>query len=147
MTNVHIVPVRETKRTGVKFVLGRIRYRPKEPEKYKVKVVMKGRPKVAIGQKGIYVLNDELIEALLKESWENHLREHRSRNIRTKKEVVEPPIEVSEEELRSFLSKKGVSSLLEVGWINLSAEVPDFKRVADIVKGVIELAKEEVGAP
>jgi len=137
MGGVHIVPSREFKRAGVRFVLGRVRYEVKAPEKYEIKVVKRGYPKVALGKKGVYVLNDELIEKLLREHWENYIRDYKRREIKTKREVVEPPIEVTEEELRNFLVREGISPSVEVGWVNLHPEIPDFGEMAEKIKKII----------
>jgi hypothetical protein len=146
MTGIHIVPTREMKKSGVRFVLGRVRHDIKTPEKYELKVVRKGVPKVLVGRKGVYVLNDELAEKLLKEVWESYLKRYRKRGAKAKGPVVEPPIEVSEEEVREFLSREGLSPGIGVGWVNLCSEVPDFRSMAERIKGIIRKAREEVKA-
>jgi len=144
MTTVHIVPTREMKRSGVKFVLGRVKHDIKTPEIYELKVVKKGIPKVIIGKKGVYVLNDELAEKLLKEVWENYLKRYKKRGAKAKSSTVEPPVEVSEEELREFLSREGISPSIDVGWINLYPEIPDFKSMAERIKKIVKRSREEV---
>lgn len=122
MENFHVIPTRETKRTGIKFVIGRVRHHIDSPEDYEIKVIKKGMPKIILGQKGIYVLNDYLTEKFIKEIWESYLKRYKQRGSRAKTPIVEPPIEASEEELREFLLKENITPCLDTGWISFESK-------------------------
>ncbi|WP_457600099.1 hypothetical protein [Hydrogenivirga sp.] len=74
-----------------------------------MKVIKPGMFKVIVGEKGVYVLDDEKAEELIRENWELYLREkYGKRSPRTNKEIVEHPVEIGEEFIRRFFAGKGL---------------------------------------
>ncbi len=105
---LHTVPAIKRKK-GLSFILGRVKHRRDDPWNYSVKVIKRGIFKVIVGSRGVYILDDEKTEELIKESWERYLKErYGKRKPRTDRDVVEHPVEVSEGEIRNFFSQKGM---------------------------------------
>ncbi|NPA41989.1 MAG: hypothetical protein GXO18_06920 [Aquificae bacterium] len=105
---LHLVPAIKRKK-GLSFILGRVRHRRDNPRDYSVRVIKRGFFKVVVGERGVYILDDEKTEQIIKESWERYLEEkYGSRRPRTDKDIVEHPVEVKEEEIRRFFSSRGL---------------------------------------
>jgi len=131
----HVVTPIEKRRRGPSFVLGRVSYHTDAPERYEIKVIKRGHPKLLVGKKGIYVIDDEMAEELIREVWEKRLKERKKRR---KSGLVEPPVEVSEENIRKYFSTKGIIPHLSVGWVNFYPELPNFSALRERVRKIIE---------
>ena len=90
-------------------VIGRVKHRRSTPLEYEVKVVKEGKVKVFVGDKGVFVIEDDLAKEIIKTIWERYVREtYGRRQPRTNKEIVEHPIEVRESFLIDFFREKGL---------------------------------------
>ncbi|AAC07977.1 hypothetical protein [Aquifex aeolicus] len=89
-------------------VIGRVKHRRENPLEYEIKVVKKGSVKVFVGNKGVFVIEDDLAKEIIKALWEKYVREtYGRRKPKTNKEIVEHPIEVRESFLINFFKEKG----------------------------------------
>jgi hypothetical protein len=142
---MHIVPTRET-RKGVRFLLGRVRYHVDEPGSIDVKVIKRGEKKVIIGKKGVYVLDDNLCERLISRAWKDYLdrgyRESPRRGSRSKKEIVEHPVDIAENFLRNFLMEEGVCSCLGVGYLDFETKAIPSEEADRLIERLFEIVSE-----
>lgn len=126
---LHVVPPIRRRR-GLSFILGRVRHGRENPWDYEVKIIKSGMFKVMVGEKGVYVLDDEKARELIKESWELYLKEkYGKRKPKTDREIVEHPVEISEESIMRFFVSRGL--------------ITSFKSCAFFVEGV-KPEKEEL---
>ena len=139
---MHLVPTRQTKK-GVRFLLGRIRYTVNEPENIKIKVIKRGEKKVIVGKKGVYVLDDTLCEEVILCAWKDYLnrgyRESSRRGSRSKGNIVEHPIDITENFLRDFLMEKGVCSCFNIGYVDLEVRTIPPKEADKLIERLFEI--------
>jgi len=140
---VHVITVRTGVRKEPSFVLGRVRYPVDNLRDYEVKVVKKGEAKLLVGEKGIYVINDEIAEELIKRAWEDYLYRGKKRRARKITGYAEPPVEVTERVVREYFSSKGIVPHWEIGWINFVPETPDFRTLREKIRKIIEKSADK----
>jgi hypothetical protein len=138
LLKIHTIEAKIYSRKSPTFLIGRVRYDTKTPEDYEIKPVAKGKTKILIGTKGIYILNDKMTEEIISRVWENYLKERKG-NRNRKEGIVEHPVEVIEDEVRNYFCEKGIVPMPETGWINFSYEIPDFEKMR---KSILEIVKE-----
>jgi len=130
---VHVIPVRES-RKDIRFILGRVIYPKADPGRAKVKVIKPGEAKVIVGRRGVYVLDDALAEEAIREAWKEYLGKYKEPGIRSGKDIIDRPVEVTESFLREFLKRKGVGELLVRGFISFSVEGSNIKEVLELAE-------------
>ena len=140
---VYIIKAKIHSRKSPAFVIGRVKYDTRAPRDYEVKPVAKGKTKVLVGTKGIYILNDEIAEEIIRKNWENYLERRKKRKRVRKEGIVEHPVEVLEDEVRNYFCGKGIAPMPETGWINFSYEVPDFEKMRKSILEIIEEVKRK----
>ncbi len=127
----HVIPVRES-RKDIRFILGRVIYPRTDPRRARVKVIKPGESKVIVGRKGVYVLDDALAEEVIMEAWKEYLGKYKKPGIRSGKDIIDRPVEVTESFLREFLKRKGVGELLVRGFISFSVDGSNIKEVLEL---------------
>ena len=141
----HIIPVRES-RKDVRFILGRVIYPKTNPKSIRVKVIKPGEPKVVVGKRGVYVLDDTLAEEVIREAWNEYLKRYREPGSRSGKEVIDRPIEVTESFLREFMKGKGVGELFIRGFISFALEGSDAEKVLELANRLMNKSPARAGA-
>ena len=129
----HVIPVRESKK-DVRFILGRVIYPKADPGRAKVKVIKSGEAKVIVGRRGVYVLDDALAEEAIREAWKEYLGKYKKPGVRSGKDIIDRPVEVTESFLREFLKRKGVGELFVRGFISFSVEGSNIKEVLELAE-------------
>jgi len=129
----HVIPVRET-RKDVRFILGRVTYPKTDPGKARVKVIKPGEPKVIVGRRGVYVLDDALAEELIREAWKESLKKYKEPGIRSGKDIIDRPVEITESFLREFLKRRGVGELFIRGFVSFSIEGSSIKEILELAE-------------
>ncbi|EDP74659.1 hypothetical protein [Hydrogenivirga sp. 128-5-R1-1] len=132
----HLIPVRDSKR-DVRFILGRVIYPKTNPKSVRVKVIKPGEPKVVVGKRGVYVLEDTLAEKVIREAWNEYLKRYKEPGSRSGKEVIDRPVEITESFLRDFLKRKGVGELFVRGFISFALEGSDVEKVLELANRLV----------
>ncbi len=109
----HVLPTLERKNEK-SAIFGRVIHERGKPLDYRVHVIKKGKPKVFVGNEGVYILEDKEVEELIKEVWERYVKTtYGRRKPKSKKDIVEHPVEIKESDVKNFLRKKGFPLILK----------------------------------